>query len=84
MGHQSYFVLTSDEDGISVNMVSKATLEKCLKQKAFGENVEFLDHVPSIDKGCWDQRDGEHKILIIKGEVVIPKVVGRVTEYEVE
>lgn len=84
MGHQSYFILTSGEDGISISMISKSALEKGLKQNDFGDNVKFLDHVPPIDKGCWEQDEDENTVLIIKGEIVVPKPVQKVTEYEVE
>lgn len=84
MGHENYFVLTSGEDGISISMISKKELEKSLKEKDWGDKVKFLDRVPDIDKGCWGQDEDEEAIIIIKGEIVVPKAVKRVTEYEVE
>lgn len=84
MNHQSYFILTSGEDGISISMVSEAELKKSLNRNEYGDKVKFLDHIPEIDKGCWYQDEDEETILIIKGAIVVPKPVKKVTEYEVE
>lgn len=92
MNQEKYFVVTSGEDGISVDSMSKEELEKRLREKYYtgdiGPDPTFLDKVPDIDKGYffWSRSDEEpeNPILIIKGNILVPKAVQRVTEYEVE
>lgn len=84
MGDENYFVITSGEDGISISRMSRKELEKSLKDDEWGK-VKFLKHLPSIDKGCFQDNDeDEPSTLIIKGEIVIPKPVTKVTEYEIQ
>ena len=85
MGHQSYFILTSSEDGISIETMSKEDMEKSLRKNEWGSKVKFLKQVPEIDKGCfWLENGEEDAVLIIKGEIIVPKPVKTVTEYELE
>ena len=83
MSKENYFVITSGEDGISISPMSKEELEKGLKEDDWGK-VKFLKQIPEIDKGCWYDDEDEPSILIIKGEIIVPKPVKKVTQYEIE
>jgi len=81
---QTYFIIKSGEDGISIDAVSKAELSKRITpdedgQHYYGDAPMFLRSVPEIDKGYF-MVDG---MLVIKGEIVIPKPVAKITEYEI-
>lgn len=82
----TYFVLTSDEDGISIDPIPKDVLEKRLLENWYGSSVQILDHVPEIDKGFFFVPGAGDKrfLLIIKGKVVVPQPVQKVTKYQVE
>lgn len=84
MGHQSYFVVTSIEGGLNIQMISKAELEKRLSQQYYGERIKLLDFLPPIDDGCFDPDSAEKAVVVIKGEVIMPQAVQKVTEYRVE
>ena len=77
-----YFVVRSGEDGTTVSKpMSKAELEGKLAEGYWGECTSFLDRVPDSDKGCWwCTPDGA--ILVIKGEIVIPRPIEGVQTYE--
>ncbi len=78
-----YFVITSGEDGTLVREMDKEQLQNVIRdlQESYAQPV-FLDHVPESDKGCWMGVD-EGAILIIKGEIIQPKPLKVVTEYEI-
>ena len=93
MEQDVYFVITGDHGPINIVALTKDELEKRLRERYYtGDkapvNVTFLTKIPDIDKGYffWS-RHGErpdHPILVIKGRIVVPKAVERVTEYQVE
>lgn len=82
----TYFVLTSGEDGTSIEQVSEAELLKRITPDKHGdlyyggETPVFLGVVPKDDKGCWMGVDC-NAILVIKGEIVIPQPVKTVTKF---
>jgi hypothetical protein len=47
----------------------------------YGELDGFFDKVPEQDHGCWFRVSG-NKLLIIKGEIVVPKPVAVATKFE--
>lgn len=80
----TYFVITCDEDGIDVRPMSEKELLKSITPDKegytdLGNDLIFASEVPEIDKGYWI---GENKILIIKGEIVVPKPKKVVAQYE--
>lgn len=68
---ESYFLITSDEDGIKIREVHEADL------------AEFLYHQPGCHGGVPNQYKGSfegaaaNKSLVIKGRVVTPRRRGR-------
>lgn len=79
-----YFWIDSGEDGTRVLALSKEQLDKRLKAITTGDyKATFLDTVPNEDKGCWTGVP-EDAALILKGEVVVPKAMSKVTEYSVD
>lgn len=82
-----YFVLSSSEDGTSIDgPLTLGQLKARITPDTHGETYDgrhgFHATVPGSDKGCWNEREGEEKLLIIKGEIVVPKAIA--TEWEVE
>lgn len=84
----NYFVITSGEDGIKIEVISGKELEQRLNNNYYagdtGPAPTFLDGIPHTDKGyfVWSRVSPANPILIIKGDIVIPKTVERVTEYK--
>ena len=80
-----YYAITSSEDGIRIKRV--ADIKKWIRDENNDVPPEcrltFLGEIPEIDRGYF-MTDDERPVLIIKGEVVVPKPVQTVTEYEVE
>lgn len=87
----SYIVIHCSEDGdISVDQYSKEDLlrrvlgsEESSPQGYYG-TVNCFGHIPGSDPMMWRSRAGGDGILVIKGRIVQPKPVQRVTEYEIE
>lgn len=78
----SYFVITSDEDGIEINAYEdRAELERAVDSLAFGMNVVYMDRIPPIDKGHF--RIDFDGALIIRGDIVEPKPLTKVTQWKV-
>jgi hypothetical protein len=80
----SYFVITCTEDGIAIQTVKSAAAVGSLLEER--PSCEFLQAVPGIDKGYFYHPKGisDDAVLIIKGEVVIPKPTKVVERWEVE
>jgi hypothetical protein len=72
----TYFVLSASEDGLNISTHTKDALEKKLNDKWWGEKQVFHDKIPP---GFPDRDLG---IVIIKGQVVMPKPVTVVTKLE--
>ena len=71
-----YFVMSCDADGTAIWSMTKESLLKYLDEFS----GEILSTIPNSDPNYW----GENKIVIIKGEIIIPKPVEVVTRYELE
>lgn len=82
----SYFILTSGEDGTSIEQVSEAELLKRITPDKdgdtyYGGDISFLNRIPPDHKGCWGGvPDGA--VLIIKGEIIQPKAKAVAMRYE--
>jgi len=81
----SYYLLHSGEDGTTVDCLNEAELLARITPTKFGDtyygcNLQFLSYVPTSDKGCWTGVP-ENSVLIIKGDVVVPKPITTVTEW---
>lgn len=78
---ESYFWIESTEDGIAIYELSKSEVHEQIRERTVGVRAEslprFLDALPNnMNYG------GEHDVVLIRGAVVVPKPVQRVTEYE--
>jgi hypothetical protein len=84
-----YFIVRSTEDGTRVDgpLDQKTVLGRITPngdgETYYGSNLEFLRSVPESDKGCW-MGTSEGAILILKGEIVIPRVVEIVKKLALE
>jgi hypothetical protein len=83
-----YFVITGDEDGLRIRMMTKEKLEKDLADDYYGETVNFLtakdlprDFSNDVRIRIDDWPD-ENAMLIISGDIITPKPVEVVTRYE--
>lgn len=77
----NYFIITSGEDGINIRgPMTKSVLLRRLKSD-YGEDTVFLSEVPDIDKGCF--LGHSFGMVIIKGDIVVPKEKRVVTEYDI-
>lgn len=78
-GSSMYFVIYTSEDGTYIEQISGDELKKRLEEEYWGSAPAMLDEVPKdADPNCWPRG-----LLIIRGEVFVPKPVQRVTEWEV-
>ena len=87
----SYFTISCNDAGVYVlGPFSKAELTRRINEWAEDIKSEyqpiFLDKMPEIHKGYFHFPMGGPKngVVIIKGEIVVPKPVEVVTTYEVE
>lgn len=79
MSQSKMFVLYCSEHGDHyLNQMTEAQLEKKLNDEDWGQDVQFLD--PSVPGFRLEQAVG---IIIIKGEVVVPKPMRQVTQWKV-
>lgn len=75
---QSYFLITTTEDGIRIRQTTK---EQVAKEMADGE-CEIADFAKEIPKDA-DPNYWGCKAVLIKGEIVVPREKTVVTEIEV-
>lgn len=82
MDDSTFFVVKSDEDGTAISgPYTRAALLKLLDEHFWGENTGFLNHIPEANGGYW--RKSDNKLLVICGEIVIPKAVETVRKFSV-
>lgn len=81
---ERYFWCRSGEDGTDIEQLTKQQLEKRLADfvKDEEEPPTFLTRIPESDKGCWYAN--ENAVVVIKGEIVVPKAVQVATRFEVD
>lgn len=79
VGELMYYVISASPDGIYVNQYTKEELEKSLADpdEYGGQNI-----LPVLSKSDSDPNTWGNSILIIKGEVVIPKPIQVVKRFE--
>tara|TARA_R100001594_G_scaffold121248_2_gene157050 strand:- start:338 stop:565 length:228 start_codon:yes stop_codon:yes gene_type:complete len=74
-----YFVIKNTDGDTIVSSMTKEVLEERLNEDWYGTDVKFLNEIPkNNDTNYWGE-----DILIIKGDIVTPKPVQTVTEYEI-
>ncbi len=74
-----YFVLSRCEDEVMVNEFNKKTLIDWLNDDAQEIDTKFLKCIP-YDLNYFPSTSA----VIIKGDIIIPQPVNKITEYEVE
>lgn len=75
---KNYFVIKSNEDGISIESVSEQELLEGLHDNSYGESPSFTEKLPNKPIDLSE----ESKLIIIKGEIVVPKPKFVVKEYK--
>lgn len=76
-----YFWCQSGEDGTTIKQLTRRELEERLAENARSKcQYEFMDGIPDNDGGYW-QVESEN-VVIIKGRIIQPKAVERVTKFE--
>ena len=78
-----YYVISTDDKGLAIiTKLSLKGVEKLIKEleEDYQGDLEgeFLDVVDKLDLAYCD-----HKYVIIKGEVIIPKPITKVTKYSI-
>lgn len=84
-----YYVITAGEDGIDIREYASAEAVTRSLIHEGEEQPTFLSEMPGIDKGSFydDKRHRgfpETATVLIKGDIVVPKPVQRVTEWDIE
>ena len=78
---EKYFVINQSGDGdCYVNSYSKEGLLKKLNKKYWGEDKGCMENILEDNIQYWSGKE----ILIIKGSIVVPKEVVKVTEYDID
>jgi hypothetical protein len=79
MSNEQYFVVFGHEDGVSINSVDKEEFLEDLKKGEYGRDPEIYSSFPPyVEMECFIG------LIIIKGNVVVPKPKQVVQEYEIE
>ena len=81
-----YFIIYFGEDGIQITPATQEQVNERLKD-AIGETTDEYPFVKELpENGYWDMNYDYpmYKTLIIKGRMVIPKVVATITEYKID
>lgn len=81
----NYFILSSTEDGISVSQVGRDELLRRIVED-YGSDPIIHDEIPDQDKGCFilPGSGDRSQLLIIKGKIVVPQPVRKISHFEVE
>lgn len=88
-----FFVITSTEDGISITgPYTAAEVQKKITPDEHGEtwygsNPTFADKMPHTEDGHFnDSRfpDAGRIVVILRGSIIVPTPVARVTEYKLD
>ncbi|KKL06202.1 hypothetical protein LCGC14_2598380 [marine sediment metagenome] len=76
----SYFVISASGGGTRIEKLTKKELLENFAGHYYGEDVKMACDLPNNDPNYW----GDTDIIIIKGEIVLPKGVKTVTAWEVD
>lgn len=80
MGFKEYLVLCFSEDGeVSASFWDKFSLLEKLNEHYWGRNVEFVESLSTEN----DSTEWSNKLLILKGEIIIPKAKNVITEFQI-
>jgi hypothetical protein len=75
-----YTIITSDEDGVRIQQMSKAQLERELANDYWGEDMVWVDRMPDrTDPQEWGSIGSIG--VIIRGEIVTPEAETTVTKW---
>lgn len=75
-----YFVISNCKGETTVESLNKEQLTTGLNNKAWGDNVVFMDKIPEFDTNYWSGG----AVLIIKGDIIVPRPVEYVIKLEVD
>lgn len=83
----SYFILKSGEDGTSIDgpFTEAEVLQRITPDKhgdTYYGHTGFHSAIPDSDKGYWC--DDGCKLLVIRGEIVVPTPKSKVVEWSLE
>jgi len=78
MNKAKYYVIHNGDGDTHVEEMSGETLKKRLSEGYWGP-VEFLGDIDGTDTNYWGG-----KLLIIKGNILVPEVIQTVTEYKID
>jgi hypothetical protein len=74
----SYFLIECSEDGdVSITQHDRESLVKSISNGEY-KNATFINSVPGVDPQYWGGQ-----VLVIKGEIVVPKPKEVVMEYDI-
>lgn len=77
---EGYFVIGCDADGTTFDgPLSREELERALAEEEYGEVESFALSNPGTDGFCISLGDGQ--LLVIRGEIVVPKPKETVTAW---
>lgn len=82
-----YLILHSGEDGIDIQQLEYDEVMRRITPNKYGElwyggeSVVFLDAIPGSGDGYFIGVPN-HALLILKAEIIVPKIKTVVTEYE--
>jgi len=75
-----YFVISCNDDGeVSVEPFEKDGLLRYIEEEGYNGESDFID----MDRFTQDPQYWGGRLLIIKGEIVVPKPVTKVTTFEI-
>jgi hypothetical protein len=75
-----YYVIHNSEGEVSVEVLSKEIFLARLKDEWYGSEIEFFDSMPDKnDTNYWG-----NTLMVIKGEIVTPKPIMSVIEYDID
>lgn len=81
---EQYFMIDQDEDGINVLSFSKKLLlERLNELSEDGIKPQYLNNIPKQCDGYFQDVSAD-SMIIIKGEIVCPKEITTVTEYDID
>lgn len=75
-----YFVIRNSDGDTSICQMTAEELKKALQEDDWGSNPDFIKPDSKYDR---DTNYWGRKLMIIKGEIIVPKAKQTVTEYEV-
>jgi len=80
-----YYIISQSGDGdIFINELTSQQMQKEMNRWVVGDCMPAI-HTPESFEGNQDPMYwGENTILIIKGEIVVPKATEKITKLEIE